>query len=593
MNKTFSFWITAGTCTIIVLFELLVSQKWHNHQVLTWDIFGYYLYLPALFYDDIAHLYNLEEIIRVYRPSENTIPAFITENGNYILKYSSGMAFLYAPFFAIAHLWAKYGGYPVDGLSFPYQFMIAWGCTLYSLSGLWIIRKLLIRYFEDMAVGLSVLVIGLATNYLNYASFDSPMQHGPLFLIYSLILLITDNWYRKPAFANSIILGLLCGLVTMTRPSEILCLLIPLFWGIPSLGFVAIKDRLRLLFIENQQYILVFTACFILAGLPQIVYWQLIGGKPFIYSYQGDYFEFDGRHLWKCLFSFRKGWLIYTPVMIFAILGFVPLYKKHRNFFPGMIVHFVLYTYIVFSWHNWWYGGGFGQRTMIQMYPLLMFPLTALISGIFHSSWKWVVFPAMVFCLWLNMFQTWQAQNGCFETTNMNFSFYARIFGKTKIQRSDRRLIDNTDAVPSGKIPGLKTLYFDDFEQTADTVQKPVFSGKKSLEVSALKKIHTFRVIPPQKMFSGWVRAKTQWLCTGGEDDLSGSHTFKLELKNKEKRLRYQELRIHRFATCGKWEEVWVDVKVPALTDTILVEITAGSGAHYSFIDNLSIEYTD
>lgn len=593
MNKTFSFWITAGTCTVIVLFELLVSQKWHNLQVLTWDIFGYYLYLPSFFYDDIAHLNNLEEIFRIYRPSGDTIPAFVADNGNYILKYSSGMAFLYSPFFAIAHFWAKYGGYPVDGLSFPYQCMIAWGCTVYSLSGLWIIRKVLKRYFEEVPVGLSILIIGLATNYLNYASFDSPMQHGPLFMIYSLILLLTDNWYRQQTFLNSALLGLLCGFVTMTRPTEILCLLIPLLWKIPSLRFSVLKERLVFLLINHWKFLLVFAVCFVLAGFPQMLYWQVIGGKPFIYSYQGDYFEFDGRHLWKCLFSFRKGWLIYTPVMIFALLGFVPLYKQYRPFFPGMIVHFLLYTYVVFSWHNWWYGGGFGQRTMIQMYPLLMFPLTAFVGYISGSGWKWVVMPLTLFFLWLNLFQTWQAQSGCFETENMTFAFYRKILGKTKIQKADRRLIDNTDNIPSGKTGSLKMLYYDDFEKAVDTVQKPVFSGKKSLEISPAMKSSTFRITPPQGISSGWVRAKVQWLCASGENDWSGSHTFKLELKNKEKTIRYQQLNVHRFITCGKWEEVWVDAKIPGLTDTIVVEFTGGSGKHYSYIDNFSVQYTD
>ena len=32
------------------------------------------------------------------------------------------------------------------------------------------------------------------------------------------------------------------------------------------------------------------------------------------------------------------------------------------------------------AWDIWWYGGSFGQRALIQAYPVLLFPIAALLT---------------------------------------------------------------------------------------------------------------------------------------------------------------------------------------------------------------------
>ena len=87
-------------------------------QTITWDKFGYYLYLPAFFYDDPAKLNNFQHMLEIYNPGGG-YAALKAPNGNYVMKYSCGMALMYLPGFAIGHFAAKIFGYPVDGLSYP------------------------------------------------------------------------------------------------------------------------------------------------------------------------------------------------------------------------------------------------------------------------------------------------------------------------------------------------------------------------------------------------------------------------------------------------------------------------------------------
>ena len=151
-------------------------------KALTWDVFGYYLYLPATFiHHDIAlqdHTW-LDDVMTHYEPSSTFYQL--------VIKYSAGMAVLYAPFFLIAHLSAPLLGYPADGFSLPYQFIIAFGCLLYALLGLSVLRKVLLHFFSDGWTAVLIALIVLGTNYLQLTVWDGTLlTHTPLFLLYGL-----------------------------------------------------------------------------------------------------------------------------------------------------------------------------------------------------------------------------------------------------------------------------------------------------------------------------------------------------------------------------------------------------------------------
>jgi hypothetical protein len=105
------------------------------------------------------------------------------------------------------------------------------------------------------------------------------------------------------------------------------------------------------------------------------MYWKYITGELFFNSYVGEQFYFNNSHVLKGLFGFRKGWLIYTPIMLFSILGIYFLRNQLKHFFASISITLFIYIFVIFSWWCWWYGGSFGQRAMIDIYPLLAIPL--------------------------------------------------------------------------------------------------------------------------------------------------------------------------------------------------------------------------
>src|SRR5690606_1003927 len=200
-------------------------QKERTEATLSWDVSGYYMYLPALFiYKDIKQCTFKDSIIQKYSPTPDFQQAFRHEkSGNYVMKYSSGQAIIMLPFFVIAHTWASISNtYPNDGFSYPYQVSIGVGMFLLALLGLYFLRKILLLYFSDKVTAITLLLLVIGTNYLNYSSIDQALTHNALFTIYVLIIWNTIAFYKNHKIRFLIYSGLLCGLATLIRPTEII-----------------------------------------------------------------------------------------------------------------------------------------------------------------------------------------------------------------------------------------------------------------------------------------------------------------------------------------------------------------------------------
>jgi len=93
--------------SVYVLIAILIALGWivfsHTpHKILSWDIFGYYLYLPFTFiYDDLG-LRNFDVVRGIIDKYQNTMwfyQALPQADGVWVMKYPMGMAVLYSPWF--------------------------------------------------------------------------------------------------------------------------------------------------------------------------------------------------------------------------------------------------------------------------------------------------------------------------------------------------------------------------------------------------------------------------------------------------------------------------------------------------------------
>jgi len=415
--------ISIGIPAIVAILIILNLSQWKvDERVIEHDVRIYYGYLPATFIFNDPFLERGE-----YNDGRRGLFWQVTTpQGHKTFKMTSGMAMMYLPFFVPAHLYSKLSGNLPNGFSEPYKFFILIGAVFYLVIGLEFIRKTLLHLkFSDLVTASTVLVTGLTTNLLCYASQSGPMPHVYSFALIAIFIFATIKFWETKGLKYIVALGVTFGLITLIRPTNALIGLFFILYG-KDLIFSHLKTNTAL------YQILLFVSLVVIIWLPQLYYWKFSTGHLLSYTYNDERFFFNDPKILQGLFSFRKGWLMYTPVMVFALLGIYLLRGELRRLQIPILVFTLLNIYIIFSWWCWWYGGTYGQRALIDSYALLAIPLAAFLryvneSGILLRS---TVISAIAFFTWLNIFQTYQFEYHSLHWDGMNRELYFKQFGR-------------------------------------------------------------------------------------------------------------------------------------------------------------------
>ena len=436
----YTFWVLLFT-TIVFTCTVFNISKWRRNLVINNDAVSYYSYLPAAFIYKDLHFKFTDSLPDDF---EGRIWFQTTQDGFRVQKMTMGMAVLYSPFFFIAHAIAGISDYKANGYSEIYSMLICFAGLFYGLLGLIILSKILLHFFSDKIVAITILSIAFGTNFFFYVTNEGEMSHSFSFFLFSLFLYYSLRWNEQQTLTNTLLIGLTGGLIVLVRPSNIIAFLIPFLIGVSN--FETLKSKFFLLFKHWWQIIIIVLLVFLIFS-PQLFYWKSITGNWVFYSYGDEGFFFNKPQLINGLFSFRKGWLIYTPLMILSLIGIPMLYAKLRNFSIAITLFVVINIYIVFSWWSWWYGGGFGARSLIESYVFLSIPLAVFYNYIFKKKVLIrVVAGILLFLLIsLNLFQTLQYRRTIIHWDSMTKEAYWTVFGKLKFPKNYKELIQTPD----------------------------------------------------------------------------------------------------------------------------------------------------
>jgi len=424
---------------IICVWQITGMKKYSKPEsVIAWDVKAYYGYLPAIFIEKDFKMQfpNVLDDRGSFRYFRETAP-----NGGRLFKTSMGMAIMYAPFFFIAHHYAEKMGYETHGFSTPYAFALMFSCVFYVLIGLIFLRRLLLKYFKDKIVAITLILIFLATNLHIYVYLEGPMSHGYSFALFCVFLYLIEKWQDKQSWGTTIFLGLLVGLISLVRPSNGIVVILFLLYNVTNLR--DIRTRM-LLFLKNYGKIIVMVVCVVLIWLPQLLYWKSVTGNWFYYSYGSDErFFFNNPQILPVLFGFRKGWLIYAPVMIFALIGVGMLWKTNKKYFYPLVLFLMINIYIVSSWWCWWYGGGFGMRALIESYAILAIPLATFLTWLAKQKLPIKIPLSIVVAsiTLLSAFHTIQYHYGAIHWDAMTKEAYFDSFGRVRASEQFNSLL--------------------------------------------------------------------------------------------------------------------------------------------------------
>lgn len=319
------------------------------------------------------------------------------------------------------------------------------------------------------------------------------------------------------------------------------------------------------MFAKHFKAMAVAVICAALVISIQLVYWKYVSGHWLVYSYGDQGFSFLHPNFRPYTVSYRSGWLIYTPMMIFSFLGIIPFLKKGENK-VAIIVFFALNYYIVCSWNIWYYGG----RAMIQGYPVLLFPMASLVEAALNRKWLlWLFMPFALLFIYMNIWITYHYHKGAlYDPDFMTRSYFWRVAGRWSVPKNTEVLRDNTDLF-EGQPTNEQLIFQNDFENE----QGPCYtdkapSGHRALLVRGGQLSPVFSI-----PFSGsglkWIRVQGTFRCDKKEWYGWFSPQFIVKLKDKNetdtnKSAKYNMLRIYRLINEGEPTNISLDMKLPS-----------------------------
>ena len=418
------------------------------------DANGYYIYLPAIFiYNDLG---KLDFVHKFPQQFDRKYFLYPSQNGGYLTKYSPGIAILEMPFFAIAHFVAPIFGAEQSGYSPPYRLAVALSTIFYTFLGLWLLSKVLLKYFENSVVFTVIALLFFATNIFFYTVLSAGISHNYVFCVLSFSLLFGEKWLVNRRWQDFTLACAGIGLCTLIRPTEALLglVLIGFLWTKWWKNGIAFNEIFK-----DWKSIFGGLLGFLLALSPLLIYWKVATGSWIAYTYEEEGFYFDRPiTIWYGLFGFRKGLFIYTPILITGVLGIYYLLKDKRlnHILSALSWYFPINIFIVLSWYCWWYGGCFGMRAFIPGFALLAFPMASLFQ---YFKDKKLIYNALLsfslFCVGLNVFQSYQYQQQILHMEAMTWPAYKYIFGKAKLSSEEKvelkKLLDPPGYLERGK----------------------------------------------------------------------------------------------------------------------------------------------
>jgi hypothetical protein len=364
---------------------------------------GYYAFLPAIFiYQDLSYSF-VDSMEMKYYPSDGSLAKhFRVEqpNGSIVNKCFPGTAIFYLPFFLIAAIFSWLLGFPLDGYSQLFQWSVAFAHLFYLFWGLHLLNAAMkVLEIELKNRVFCVLMLVFATNLFFYLVYDFTLPHV-FGMIGTCALLYLISGYKHTGNIKYFYFTIpLLALLILTRPTNAMLLI-----SFPLL--LKVSEIKMLLRIKREHFYFTFLAIAILGIAPLL--WKLQSGNWLVYSYGEERMDLLNPHFFEFLFSYQKGWWLWTPFLFYAfILGSYYFWKESILKGITFIFGILAAVYVFSSWWIWTFGTGFGQRPLIEFYPVLLLGFAGFLQT---TKWKWIAYLAVMFVP-LNLIQAYQIRN--------------------------------------------------------------------------------------------------------------------------------------------------------------------------------------
>ncbi len=320
-----------------------------------------------------------------------------TLTGRYVLAHTKtglqespwpiGPSILWSPSFLITHT-IVYWLNPSQANGFdPLSLVgVAFSSIGYGCAGLILIYSVC-RKLTDQYTALFIIILSFLATPLFYYMFRQPiMAHTASLFAFSLVVWVYFhlNQYDSVDSLSGLLFGIALGLCFLTRWTGIVMVIIPGVYFIPRIFYV-LKNHS---YLRVKQVILQITILFLVffaVITPQLSLWYRLHLSFFVIPQSGDAF-IDGFlpvNTLNVFFHSNRGLLFWAPFVMIGILGiwFIPDIPIRFATISIILIQVILIGYRV----DWYSGGGFGARYMIENLPLLVLGVIAVIKKMRQS----------------------------------------------------------------------------------------------------------------------------------------------------------------------------------------------------------------
>lgn len=573
---------------LVFLFLRNPTQKWD--RIINSDGKGYYAYLTAIFiYHDLDFQF-LEAYEKNYYPEDKAVfkEFRVHAYGKVVNKCFAGLAIVWLPFFLLGHFISSILGYPTDGYSLIYQYSIAVAAFFYLWLGCFILFKLLRKFkASEKQAAFITLMIGLGTNLIYFTVIEGSMTHVYSFCLITVFIYSTYQLFHSGTRWWFVLSASLIAIILLIRPTNIvILLLIPFLSG----GWKNMRETLQQLLFKPV--ILGSGIVLFLIFLSfQVTIWHLQTGHFLVYSYGNESFNFLNPHAFSVLFSYNRGWFIYTPLAFLSIAGLVGVFRENKGKFLWVLFFLVTFIYIASCWWMWYYASKFGQRIFIDIYALIAILLVYIFR--FLQSKKSYVIILSTLCILLtglNLFQFYQHAKwifpGTYITRQIYWDSFFTLYPKAQV------------FLPEEAITGKKS-FFNDMERDLGWMNPgtlsdiDVVSGKKS---SMIDSAHSCSVgleekVQPEISSRNAIIKVTAYVLSAGKKSAS---SLVVDFQLEGKSYCYTPFNLDPFVRNHEWVKIEYAIYIPReFPENTFVKIYFynPSSSIPLFIDDLKIDF--
>ncbi len=461
---------------ILYFFHLSVRDFSNPYQKpINADAKAYYAYLPAIFIYHDSQFNFVKSIDDKYYKGFSKDFLNVTTNGKKVNKTFPGAAVLYLPFFLLAHFIALLFGLNADGYSYVYQFLFDFGYWFYLFLGsIYYVKLFRQLKFNDNQIYFSLFILLLGTNIFFYSVVDVTVTHIMNFALINAVIyhalklqsIFKVSTNLKEINQRLFYLITLLLLIGITRPTNILIFLVVLIF-IPQKEFY-------IRFIKSVLYpkrIIIALGLLILIGSIPFLLWHWQTQHWIVYSYGKEGFDFSNPQIFNFLWSYKKGWFVYTPLaLITMIFGLFYLYKQSKIKVGLIILFYASSVYIFSSWWCWYYGAGLSQRVMIDFSSVLGLLILVVLSQ-FNRIVKQIFIGLSVSSMVFNLILTYQVTKGIYPlgspSKEIFWDNFLSLQQKMRVyEKDDWKMIEkikvslNSDHVVKGHVKKGHQNYF-------------------------------------------------------------------------------------------------------------------------------------